>query len=177
MRSIVISVFFSLMLTLLVVWCFFKWSTPRIGYVKSPVVIQGYKAMQEAQKKFEGEIKIVQTNLDTLKNRYDHLLAVESLVKEKEKKDWIHRVEIAQGEYEKYNQQSSEQMEKRKEEVTQKLLMQINEFIQHYGKENHYKFILGTTSEGSILYGEEGDDLTGIIVSKLNETYVPEKNE
>lgn len=177
MRSILISVFFSLIITLLTVWCFYKWNTPKIGYVKSPVVIQEYKAMQDAQKKFEGELKIVQANLDTLKNRYEHLLAIESQVKEAEKKDWMHRVEIAQEEYEKYNQQASAQMEQRKGDVSQKVLMKINEFIQQYGKENHYKLILGTTSEGSILYGEEGDDLTESIVAKLNETYVPGKND
>jgi outer membrane protein len=157
------------------VWCFSKWNTPKIGYVKSPIIIQEYKEMQDAQKKFEEEVKVVQMNSDTLKRRYERLLSMEGSVNNKERKEWLHRLEIAQEEFGKYNHQASEQIENRKNEMSQNVLMRINDYIQNYGKENHYKLILGTTSEGSILYGEEGDDLTQVILNKLNEAYQKSK--
>lgn len=175
MKSIIVNSIASLIITILVVFAYSKWNNPKIGYIKSAIILQDYKEMQDVNEQFNKELKIVQTNLDTLRGRYEKLKMAEPLITEKEKKNWLYRLEVAQGEFEKYNQQASEQMDARKNELSQKVLGKVNDFIQQYGKENKYKLILGTTSEGSILYGEDGDDLTQIILTRLNENYGSKK--
>lgn len=139
-----------------------------IGFVKSGVIIQEYKEMKEANAQFEKELQMAQANADTLKNRYLNLKREEETIPENKKKDWSYRLGIAQNEFAKYSEQVNEQMDMRKQELTKGVLEKINSFIQKYGKENNYKMILGTTNDGSILYGSEADDLTETILNQLN---------
>jgi outer membrane protein len=171
MRTILINIFFTLLISVGVVWIFQKYTTPKIGYIKSSVVLQDYKEMIEVTEQFNNELKVVQTNLDTLKSRYEKLKEQEPLIGPKEKTNWSYRLGIAQNEFEKYNQQASEQMQARRNELTKKVLENINNYIQQYAKENNYKLILGTTDDGSILYGLETDDLTQTILNQLNDAY------
>lgn len=171
MRNILISIISSFLITILTVWGFNKWNSQKTGYIKSAVILQDYKGMTTATEQFNNELKMVQTNLDTLKARFERLQMAEAATSGKEKSNLSYQLGIAQTEYEKYNQQASEQMETRRAELTQKVLQTINDFIQEYGKKNNYKFILGTTNEGSILYGQEADDLTQTILDQLNNLY------
>lgn len=171
MRNTLINVFLTLIISVGIVWGFQKYNSPKIGYIKSATILQDYKEMIENSEQFNNELKIVQTNLDTLKTRYEKLKEQEPLITEKEKNNWSYRLGIAQNEFEKYNQQASEQMQARRAELTKKVLEKINDLIQKYGKENNYKLILGTTEEGSILYGVEKDDLTQTILTLLNDAY------
>jgi outer membrane protein len=149
------------------------YKSPKIGYVKSQVILRDYKEMINASKQFDEELKVVQGNLDTLKSRYDRLRVQEPTIPATQQKDWMYRVSVAQEEFEKYNMQVSEQMQERREELTEKVLVTINESIQQYGKENGYQFIFGATTDGSILYGREGDDLTQAILTTLNQSAQP----
>jgi outer membrane protein len=122
----------------------------KIAYVRSGMILSEYSGMAEANKKFESEIGQVRANLDTLKNRYERLLAGGKASGSTEDK-----LSTARNELEKYAEQSDRQMQAR--------------FIQEYGKKHNYRLILGTTNDGSILYGDEADDLTEEIIKELNE--------
>ncbi|MGZ4059001.1 MAG: OmpH family outer membrane protein [Bacteroidia bacterium] len=173
MRTILINVFLSLAVSIGAVLLFHKYNAPKIGYIKSALLLQDYKEMIEVTEQFNNELKIVQTNSDTLQNRFEKLKQEGPLITEKEKNNWSYKLGIAQSEYEKYSQQASEQMQSRRTELTKKVLETVNNFIQKYGKENNYQFIFGTTEDGSILYGMESDDLTQTILDLLNQSYQP----
>lgn len=169
--KIILNATLSVAITIAVVWAFQKYNTPKVGYVKSQIIIQDYKEMISASDQFDQELKLVQNNLDTLQARYEALRAREFQITEKEKKEWTYQIQVAQNEFENYNMQVSQQMEARRNELTGKVLQTINDYIQKYGKDNNYKMILGTTNDGSILYGLESDDLTQIILAQMNEAY------
>lgn len=159
------------------VFIYHKLSEKKIGYIKSAVVLQDYKEMIEVTDQFNQELKIVQGNLDTLQSRFEKLKMQEPIVSAKERPILEYKLQVAQNEFEKYNQQATEQMQARRAELTGKVLAKVNEFIQKHGKENGYKLILGTTDDGSILYGLESDDLTKTILDALNENYTSDKNK
>lgn len=170
-RTLVISISLSVVISIAFTLGYSHYNNNKIGYIKSAIILKDYKAMIAATDQFNEELKVVQANLDTLRIRYETLKAGENNITSKEKGDWAYHLGKAQTEYEKYNEQASQQMQGRRNELTNKVLESINSFIQTYGKEHHYQLILGTTEDGSILYGEEGDDLTADVLNELNHIY------
>lgn len=170
-KTILISVLLSVLLSFGGAWIYLKSNNSKIGYIKSAIILRDYKGMVAVTEQYNAELKMVQTNLDTLRNRFQNLQSVEGKVKGKDKEIWSYQIGAAQTEYEKYNQQAAEQMQNRRNELTTKVLTTINDYIHEYGVQNNYKLILGTTEDGSILYGDEADDLTNKILEELNAAY------
>ena len=56
-------------------------------------------------------------------------------------------------------------------EMTKSILNQIDSYILEYGKKNNYKYLFGVTDNGNILYADEADDITDIILEELNNKY------
>lgn len=155
-------------IALIVVFGYNHFNKAKIGYIKSGVIVNEYKGMKSANNQFSSELSIVKANIDTLKNRFLKLQELANTSEGKAKAEIAYRLGVAENEYRKYEEQASEQMNMRKQELTKKVLDQVNNYIQEYGKTNNYKLILGTTDDGSILYGNEADDLTTVILEKLN---------
>lgn len=172
MKNILISVLISLLFSITAVVVYHHYFKERVVFIRSGAILQQYKGMEQANKQFENEVQQVQTNLDTLKNRYQRLLAEEKNIPAAQKADWGYRLGVAKNDFDKYNTQANEQMEARKQELTKGVLLKINTFIQELGKKNNYKMIMGTTNEGSILYGRDADDLTESVLKSLNDEYV-----
>jgi outer membrane protein len=170
-KLVSVSVLISLFCSALVLGAWILFFQPRIGYIKSGLILKDYKGMAEANEKFTRELQQAQVNADTLKNRYDNLMAQEKSVSGSSRREWAYQAETAKRELDKYQEQFYTQMEHRKQELTQKVLAEINDYIQAYAKKNNYKYILGTTNDGSILYGDEAGDLTDEILKELNEKY------
>jgi len=53
----------------------------------------------------------------------------------------------------------------------QQILTQMNTYIQLYGKDKGYTIILGANGQGSLLYAEEGIDITEDIITYINNKY------
>lgn len=170
-KTILTSITISILCAILVVLGYNKWLTPKIGYIRSGVILQEYKGMVDATSKFNKEMEAAQVNADTLRRRYEAVKGREGNVSAKDKKDWSYQMGVAKNEYDKYQDQFYKQMEQRKAQLSQSVLSEINTYIQDYGKKNHYRFIFGTTNEGSILYGKEDVDLTETILKDLNAKY------
>jgi outer membrane protein len=54
------------------------------------------------------------------------------------------------------------------------LWKQINEYVQQFGKENHYKVILGANGTGSLMYSDKALDITPELTSYINSRYAGE---
>lgn len=50
----------------------------------------------------------------------------------------------------------------------------INNYVKEYGKENGYTYIFGANGDGSIMYAEEGKDITKEIIQMINQKYAGE---
>jgi len=147
----------------------------KLAYIRTAVLLNDYEGMKMANEQFNKEVQVVQANIDTLKRRYEQLKKKESEITADKKTDWTKQLAISEYEYNNYRATAQKQMEERKIALRTEVGNQINLFIQDYGKEHNYKIIFGTTNEGNILYGEEQEDLTEIILEKLNENYKKRK--
>ena len=129
--------------------------------------MEKYQGIIDASKAFEADMKVAQSNLDTVKSRYI------AFRKTKPSPSQIHQ---AEQELNEYQMKFSDDMGKRRSELSKPNIETINSYIADYGKKHHYKIILGATADGNILYAEEADDLTQIILQDLNEIYKKNKN-
>lgn len=169
MKNIILTIVISAAVSAGIYFLMTKITAPmKIGFVKSGIVLQDYSEMKNADAQYQQESNMVQANLDTLKNRYIRLAGKEKSISPSEKENWQQQLGTAENDYRKYAEQSNGQMEARKQELTSKVLEKINVVIQEYAKKNNYNIVFGTTNDGSILYGNDGDDLTSEILKELN---------
>src|ERR1700749_2451755 len=50
--------------------------------------------------------------------------------------------------------------ERQTKEYDQQIIAQLNQYVKNYGKENGYTYIDGNDGNGSLMYAEEGDNIT-----------------
>ncbi|MEM6517410.1 MAG: OmpH family outer membrane protein [Bacteroidota bacterium] len=75
-------------------------------------------------------------------------------------------------------QMLQQQLQSEQQQLTQEfnveidsVLSHVTKFVEKYGKENGYTFILGKNEAGSIMYGDETKDISDEIIKALNEEY------
>jgi len=68
-------------------------------------------------------------------------------------------------------QQEEQQLQQVSQVEMDSLVKKVKKEIKEYGKANGYTYILGGGDGGSVLYGEEANDLTDAILKILNDKY------
>ncbi len=148
----------------------------KIGFVNSQELVYEYHGTKEVQEKFEMQKTLWQANLDSLKSDYESELNLvrqtEEVRPNPEQMDLARPklIELRENvlKYERFVQESTQLSE---QEMMGGVLNQINSFVEKYGKENGYDYILGTTLSGSILYGAPSKDITDDVLEGLNHEY------
>ncbi len=156
-------------------------SRPKIAYVRSLELVYGYNGMKKAHELFKEQTHEWQSNIDTLKIRYqNHVQELEGIpASSGERKLKQQEVERMHKELVNYTTIIQEQAQSKEREQTQAVLNQVNSFVQQYAKDKGYDLILGTDGEGSIIYGKEAYDITDQVLAALNSDYkyIPGKPE
>lgn len=149
--------------------------SPRIAYVRSQELVYGYSGMTEAMDEFRSKQGGMRANLDTLaadlrreieesKQAWDRLTEEDRQVRQQ----LIATRQRSMAEQERAMAAKAEEMEK---ELLAGVLGQVNTFIENFATEKGYHVVLGTTSSGSLLYGEAGWDITDEVLAELNKEY------
>lgn len=152
----------------------------RIGVVRSNNLIQGYKAMQDAQERYENKQKVWQTSISTLEEELQSAVENYRTVYASLSKEEIQKQELAleqkRSNYVQYTRSIKEKVEAEENGMMQGVLNQINSFVEQYGKEHGFDVILGTTAAGNVLYGTESVDITDEVLKALNDAYTSGNN-
>lgn len=51
------------------------------------------------------------------------------------------------------------------------LIKKVNKFVEKYGKDKGYTYILGANEAGSVMYGEKSKDITEEVLKAINDEY------
>ncbi|MDJ1486052.1 OmpH family outer membrane protein [Cytophagaceae bacterium YF14B1] len=162
-KNLLSGIAIGLVLNLLVLGIYHFSFKEKIAYVKTGVILEKYSGMKQANDQFQQELKSVQQTADTLRARYETLKNANQKTA-----DWGYKLGVAERDFQQYSQNAQQQLQQKQQQLTADVLDRVNSFIENYGKKNGYKIILGTTQDGSLLYGEPGADLTDQILSELN---------
>ena len=157
----------------LVLWLLFK--NDRLAYVDSGKLINGYKGMELARKEFQKKSSVWRANVDTLvKEIQQEVVKFEKesgKMSNKEKDLTKKLIQAKQQQLAEYQRATNEKAAQEDNQMTKKVIGEINAYIKKYGEKHHYKIILASTDYGNIAYADEGLDLTAEVLDGLNANF------
>ena len=163
-----------ILIGVIIYWIGFK--QDKVVYVDAIRLMNGYKGMEDARAQFNAKTEMWQANLDTLKAEWNAAATDyeknNGKASSRELELMKRLMESRQQQYLGYEQSIKEQYQLQDQELTQKVLGQVNDYIKRYGKEKNYKFILAATQYGNIVYAEEYVNITEEVLKGLNAEYV-----
>ena len=144
-------------------------------YVDVNKLLDGYDRTAVVRAEFEKKATAMNANVDSLLGDWQkELKTYEKERSGMSKKELALKQELLSNKQQQlnaYQQAIQKQLQEEDQKVTQTVINDINDFVKEYGKENGYRIILGATGSGTIMYAEEGADLTGEILEKLNKSF------
>ncbi|MCB0372777.1 MAG: OmpH family outer membrane protein [Muricauda sp.] len=147
----------------------------KIGYVDSVKLMDEYQEKIDVEARFKTKADALTKKRDSISQSFQmELQAFQTKAQSMSQKN-------AQEEYGQLQQrgqfigQQLQQEEQQLQQVSQvemdSLVKKVKKEIKDYGKANGYTYILGGGDGGSVLYGEEANDLTDAILKILNDKY------
>lgn len=146
-----------------------------VVFVDAQKLVVGYKGMQAARAQFESKASVWKANLDTLQQ--------ELQIRSKEYKEKIgtlnarerqlteELLQTKQQQLINYEQAIQEKFQKEDQELSKKVLDEVNAYIKKFGEQKGYTIILAATQYGNIAYAEKGIDVTEEVLNGLNNEY------
>ncbi|MFN6943663.1 MAG: OmpH family outer membrane protein [Cytophagaceae bacterium] len=135
----------------------------KLGYLYNQKVFDGYVKTREAR-------KALLAYEDRHKGRLDSLDAIikSGLINGKQlsAKEQSKLMEVREEESREFDESRSNLSQ----ELNEQIWYEINKAVEKFGKENGYGFIYGANGNGSLMYAEEGLDLTSKILEYLNKS-------
>lgn len=147
----------------------------KIGFVLTGELVSKYHGMKEVQDEYNIKYLQWQTEIDTLIALYDSKVLVfkENELKYNKEKRELERekIVILGDKITNYKKNLEEIATQENQKMIQGALNQINSFVENYGEENNYDYIIGVTEFGNVLYTDKKYNLTEELIKALNDDY------
>lgn len=176
LKSNILLVAVMLLIAALVITNIFLFArTPRLAYVRSYELVEGFAGMREARASFDKKKSTLLSNVDSLRANYEQ--ARTEYISMGHKYSPAERVEreklLSQQQNHVMQYQEVIELRLRDEDasMTEAVLGQINSFVEEYASDKGFDVVMGTTRSGSLLYGSKALDITDELLEKLNKKY------
>jgi outer membrane protein len=149
-----------------------------VAFVRSEDLVYGYAGMKEIEQVFAAKEQGRKANLDTLsadfQREYAATMEAASAMSVEEKQEAQMKLKGKQSQLIGYSQAMQTESDEEEAKMLGSVLEQINSFVKAYAEAHGYDMVYGTTSDGNILYGEPGLDITDDLLKELNAHYYGE---
>ena len=150
----------------------------KIGFVDNVELVNSYQEKIDTEEKIKAKIEAFQKRTDSLRQTFQLEIndaeiqarkmsqaGIQKLSKDLQDKEQIlsQRVQFEQNQIAQESQSQNDS-----------LIQKVKTFVKDYGKKNGYTYILGSNDAGSVMYGEDANDLTQTILEALNAEYTKE---
>lgn len=173
MKNNIISISVSFVFSLLV-FIYVKYTEKKMAFISVGEVYNSF----EMKKEFEAKFLAVHTGrkqlLDSLEVELN-ILSKKIQLTNGSDQNLNNEFEMKKENYLLKKQGFEEDNEQMKEQYTANIMKQMNQYVQDYGKEFHYSYILGAEGSGSLMYGEEMTNVTKDMIQYINLKYKGEK--
>jgi len=150
-------------------------SEQKIGYVDNVKLMDGYQEKIDVEEKYQNKLETLNRKRDSISQAFqleaqEFQSRAEKMVASKAQKEYDilqQRGQFMGQQLQQEEQILSQQGQLEMDSVVQKVKREIKAF----GKSNKYTYILGGGEGGSVLYGQESDDLTEQVLKILNDKY------
>lgn len=148
---------------------------PKFGYVDNGELMDAYQEKIDVEERYKAKLEVLNKKRDSISQAF-----------QLEAQDFQNRAKslssaTAQKEYDLLQQRGQFMAQQLQLEEQQLQLLgqaqmdsvvdRVKEEIKAYGKANSYSYIFGAGEGGSVLYGQEADNLTEAIIEILNDKY------
>lgn len=145
-------------------------SAQKFGYVNSAAILAEMPEVKQAdanlealqkqlQKKGQGMVETLQKDYTAVRQKVD--AGELSPLQQQQESD---RLEKAQAEIAKFEQEMSEQIQAKRQELLQPIYDKVNQAIKDVAEENGFQLIF---DQGVLLYAEESQDVSKLVRAKL----------
>ncbi len=154
-----------------------KQASPKIAYVRSTVIVEGFQGVKEVRVAYQRKASQWQAEVDRLSARLNQ--SVQQYSNESGNMSEAQRVKRKviltnqQTELQQHQSVVQEKAAAEEDRMLQGALNQINQYVKEYAGQKGYDMVLGTTQSGNILYANDGVDITDEVLKGLNQDYKP----
>ncbi|MBL7953981.1 MAG: OmpH family outer membrane protein [Flavobacteriales bacterium] len=145
-----------------------------VAYVRSRDVVHGYFGMKEAMAIYEEAAQVEQLQIDSMRSALESAVAEYAQMDQRDRSRRSaleERIARQRNALDRMQRGSNESMGMEESELIKGVLAQVNEHTREFAKERGYRIVLGTTDDGSLMYGEEGLDVTEELIEYMNEAH------
>lgn len=150
-------------------------SQTKIGYVNVENLMKNYKATEVLQNKLKAKQEKVSKQLDSLQapfkakvqNYYKKANRMSASSRAKVEKELQQEQQMLQ-----YNQQQAAQkLQKENQDESEKITKRVDSLVSVFAKSKGYKIILGTSGNGTVMYGDSTMNVTKKVLDILNKDF------
>ena len=147
----------------------------KIGYVDNVKLLDGYQEKIDVEAKFKTKADALAKKRDSISQAFQlELQEFQTKAQKMSQKSAQEEYSLLQqrGQFVGQQLQQEEQLLQQSSQTEiDSLVSKVKKEINDYGKANGYTYILGGGDGGSVLYGEETQNLTDAILKILNDKY------
>lgn len=148
---------------------------PRLAYVNLDKVYNDFEMKKELEKKLTTVQDMRKRQLDSLELGLNILSrTLQNFEMSGNKKGLEERMpefEMLRQEYLQKQQAFEQDNQAMTQQYSEQIWKQINQYVKDFGKNKNYTYILGGDGTGSIMYAQEGNEITADVLAYVNESY------
>lgn len=143
---------------------------PKIAFVNVQLLYNDFTYKKELEEKLNEVKSKRQAILDSLKIKRDLLGRTIENEKQKNPENITKYKTLQEDIYIKENRYI-EDNNSLASQYNQQVLKQLNQYVQDYGKAKGYSFVFGATSNGSLMYASQTENITTKVLEYINSRY------
>ncbi|GGH37721.1 membrane protein [Mangrovimonas yunxiaonensis] len=151
----------------------------KIGFVDNGSLINEYQEKIDIEKKFQTKINAFQKRTDSISKAFQ-LEAQEfqvnaSKLSQKQAQEQYEALGKKQQMLQQKIQFEEQQIQQQSQTEIDSLISKVKTYVKSYGQKHGYTYILGSNEGGSVMFGQDENDLTKTILEELNNAYSAKK--
>ncbi len=159
---------------LLIVFLLFSCNSEKIGYVDLNKLFEEFRYKKSLTKEYNKVKAVRKRVVDSLEFELNQMAnAIE------QKKNFNATIEmefeLKKKNYLQIGRQFEDDNQILLESYNSKIITQLNSYLKEYGRDNHFKILIGADNKGNVLYGDESIDETSKALGYINERFEGEK--
>ena len=153
----------------------------KIAFIDNGDVINDYQMKIDIEEKYKLKDEAFKKKMDSVSQAFQieaqaFQLAAGKMSRKKQEEKYQElgqKQQILQQQFQYEQQQIQQAFSAEMDSV----IVKVNDFVEDYGKKNAYDFILGKNQAGSVMYGEEVNDISDAVAKALNDAYKSKGDE
>lgn len=144
----------------------------KIAYIDNAKVVNEYQKKVDFEKIFQVKVTAFNKKADSLDKAIQmeaQLFQAKAAKMSQKNAETEYQALLQKKQMQDYQLQTEEQsLQGEGQTQIDTLIKEVKAFVKDYGKKNGYTYILGANDAGSVMYGEETNDITQTVIDALN---------